>query len=165
MRNFFQKVVVDLSAAGRVVAVNLYLPDVLDVVGLVHLAYAAHHLLGKSGVRGVHTVLGDVDRRHQLYAIGQGVAEGDGGVGRGLAVVAHDYVEIAAVHLVDVVRAQESPFHAVKVQVGTPVVDAVTLRQCCRALALMLLTARQSRQHRQETYRPCLHFVDKGTES
>ena len=66
---------------------------------------------------------------------------------------------------VDVVTLQESPFHAVKVQVGTPVVDAVTLRQCCRALALTLLTARQRHQHRQETYRPCLHFVDKGTES
>ena len=73
----------------------------------------------------VHAVLSDVDGGHQLNAVGQRVAEGDGGVGPWLAVVAHHHVEVSAVHLIYMILFQEGLFRRVESQVCPPVVDGV----------------------------------------
>ena len=100
--------------------------DIADVVGLVHLEDALHDLLCQFRVRGMHAVLGDENGGHYLNILGQGVAEGDGSIGHRLAIL-HHYVEVATVHLINMMLPKKSLLHAVEPQLGTPIVDGILL--------------------------------------
>ena len=144
-----EEVVVRLPALERVVAVYLQFAEGRQAVRLVNLAYAPDQLLGEAVVALVHTVLGDIDRRHQLDAVGQPVGERDGGVGHGHRV-AHDDVEVSAVDLRDLVLPEEGPLGGVKLHLRAPVVDGIDVAGHFIPSVLLLPAARQCGQQRQE---------------
>ena len=74
----------------------------------------------------MHAVLGDINRRNDFYALGNGVVKRQRGIGnrpRG-GVVLHD-VEVATIYLINMIVVQEGPFSGVESQVGTPIVHGV----------------------------------------
>ena len=144
--HLLQEVVVVLAVASGEVAVYLHLVNTLDVVRLVHLHNPVHQLLGQSLVWLVHAVLSDEHCGNELDAVLLALHEADGGVGHGFAVAVHHHVEIAAVHLINMVLLQKGAFQRVCLPLCSPVVDGILLRH------LRLLAACRQ-QHYQKHHR------------
>ena len=161
-----EEVVVRLAALERVVAVYLQFAEWRQVVRLVDLADAPHQLLGQTVVVLVHALLGDVDRRHQLDAVGQPVSERDGGVGHGHRV-AHDDVEVSAVDLLDAVLPEESTLGGVELQLCAPVVHGIDVAGYLIPSILPLPATCQHGQQHQEPPMPvsCVHLLRSAIHS
>ena len=125
LSDFLKKIIVALTAPGGVVAVDLYLMDVRNIIGLVHLPDALHDLLRQSFVRLVHAVLSDIDGGDDLDAVRQGIAERDRGIGLRPTVIAHHHIKIATVHLINIIVCQKSLLRRIEPEVRTPIVDGI----------------------------------------
>ena len=79
----------------------------------------------------VHTVFCDIDGRNDFNAIGQGIREGDGGIGLGFRIVIiYDHVEIATIHLINMILLQKSPFRGIEFEICAPIIHSIPFLKC-----------------------------------
>ena len=79
-------------------------------------------------MRLVHAVLRDINGGDELDAVRKLIREGDSGIGLGLClVIIHHHIEVATIHLINMVLAEEGSFCGVKSEVSAPIIDGIAL--------------------------------------
>ena len=110
---------------------------------------------------GAHAVFRDIDGRYHLDAVRQGVAERDGGIGLGLARVIHYHIEIATIHLINMILREKGPFCGVEAQVCAPIINGIArLERHSRELLVAGCHRQQQKRHYQQ--RPGFHQSNSG---
>ena len=117
------EVIIESACGKSPVTVNLYLLDILDIIGLVHLENTLDNERSQLLAVAAKTFGHNEDRRHDVYLMWHCSNEIKRGIRHRSPTRVRHHIKVTDIHTRDAVVAKESCLRGVNVQRGAPVID------------------------------------------